>query len=170
MNIKVVFFWGLAVLFFAVVGIFGYMNQDLLLVVDDTPYEPEVKEITKNYTCKSVTGMNESTYSFLVVNDKLEKVTMTYKTLIEDVDGYASASSINNTINFGQINGMVSTLTGTGADFQLTVSFDPSNYDKNPVEEMSSDYTKLLMVVDSIDNYDTYVQAISNQEIEYTCE
>lgn len=170
MNIKVVVAWAIAIVFFAGVGIFGYFNQDLLLLDEEPTYIPITDDDSESHTCKAVLENGESTYLFQIRDNVIEKVSITYKANAENMELYEAASNINQVISMEKLNGMSTVLYGGISDFSLMVNVDPNEYDKGRVEEMSADYEKLSMIIDSINSYDLYKQAINQFGNTYICE
>lgn len=171
MNIKVVIVWIFAIILLFGLGIIGYLNQDLLLLKEDT-YIPKPIDgaSSQTKTCTATLANATSTYNFTIDNDKITTLTMIYKANNEDMDGYASASNINQFINVEKVDGVSAIMSGSTIDFSLTVNVLINNYDKARVEELNADFTKLSMVIDTIDDYETYKQAMANLGATYTCE
>ncbi len=167
MNIKVIIVWGLAVLIFAGIGLFGYLNQNLLYATDENFTPKNDTEIL--HTCKSTLEFGESLYRFSVKDEVIDRLAITYKSTTENIELYESASNINRAIMEG-INGVTSAMSGGIADFSLTINVNVTDYDKEKIEEMTNDFTKLLMVIDSISSYDVYNQALAQLNTTYTCE
>lgn len=170
MNIKVVVVWAIAIIIFAVIGIFGYFNQDLLLLEEDQNYTPIMDNNLEKHTCTAFLDGGQSTYIFEINNKVIEKVSITYKTTVEDIEKYETASNINQVISSEKLNGMNAVMYGGTSDFSLMININPNAYDKARVEAMSSDYEKLSMIIDSINSYSLYQQAISQTGNLYTCE
>lgn len=168
MNIKVVIVWIFVIILLFGLGLLGYMNQDLLIVPDDN-YTPIVDDV-KTITCSRQTNEYESTYRFSIKNDVIDKVSIMYKTNIEDINAYTSASIINKTILSEKLTGLRVSMNGGLSDFSLNVDVDLSNYDKIHVEEMSDNYNRLLMVIDSITDIESYKETLSYTGNTYTCE
>lgn len=170
MNIKVVVVWAIAIVLFAGIGIFGYFNQDLLLLEEEPTYIPITDDDSETHTCTATLAGGQSTYLFEIREGIIEKVSITYKANSENLELYESAANINQVISGEKLNGMSTVMYGGVSDFSLMVNVDPNEYDKARVEAMSTDYEKLSMIIDSINTYDLYHQAISQIGNTYTCE
>ncbi len=170
MNIKVVVAWAIAIVFFAGIGIFGFFNQDLLLLEEDPTYIPITDDDSEKHTCKTNLAGGESTYLFEIKDNKIEKISITYKANQENLELYEAASNINQVISTEKLNGMSTVMYGGVGDFSLMVNVDPNEYDKGRVEAMSSEYEKLSMIIDSINDYSLYQQAINQMGNSYICE
>ena len=145
------------------------MNQDLLETPDDT-YVPIGAEGTKSVICSRVTDDYESKYNFEIKDDTINRIAIMYKTNVEDIDAYSAASSINQIISYQKLQGLSVTMYGGLTDFSLNVNVNPSDYDKARVEEMSDDFSKILMVIDSITDIELYKKALEFDGNTYTCE
>lgn len=170
MNIKVVIVWAFAIVLFAGIGIFGYFNQNLLLIDDSKPYVPITDNDSESHTCRAVLPGGESIYLFQIRDNIIEKISITYKANAENLELYEAASNINQVISGEKLNGMSTVIYGGVSDFSLMVNVNPNEYDKARVESMSTDYEKLSMIIDSINDYQLYQQAISQIGNNYTCE
>ena len=165
MNMKVVLVWGFAILLFASIGIFGLVNQDLLIEEDQNDfYVPNDSNDIKSKTCNATTESGLSAYRFQVdENDDISKVIMTYTAKVENIDVYSSASNINNTNIFG----IETILNGGAADFDL------KNYDKVALETILQDLNKVSMLIDGdLTNYNTYKEMINQSQAgtTYVCD
>ena len=169
MNIKVVIIWSFAIILLFGLGLIGYFNQDLLLF-DNEPSSPLIDNDASNLTCTSENSGYSSTYSFIIKENKIERVSITYKTNVENIDAYTVASNINQTVSVQKINGVSAIMYGGISDFYLTVNVNVNDYDKASIESMSNDFSYLSMVIDSINEYHVYKQAIDQIGITYTCE
>ena len=168
MNIRLIIIWSFAIILLAGLGIIGYFNQDLLLI-DDEPYIPIVNSETKSLTCTLNKDTETSTYRFEIKDNLIERISLTYKTNIENVDTYTSASNINEAVAYDGINGVSVVMYGGVSDFSLTLNVNVNDYDKAKVESLTEDFTRLSMVIDTINDYDTYKKALA-QIGEYKCE
>ena len=171
MNMKVVLVWGFAILLFASIGIFGLVNQDLLIEEDQNDfYVPNDSNDIKSKTCNATTESGLSAYRFQVdENGDISKVIMTYTAKVENIDVYSSASNINNTNIFG----IETILNGGAADFVLIVTVDLKNYDKVALETILQDLNKVSMLIDGdLTNYDTYKEMINQSQAgtTYVCD
>ena len=170
MNIKVVVVWAIAIVLFAGIGIFGYFNQDLLLLEEEPTYIPIMDNASEKHTCIATLEGGVSTYMFEINDSVIEKVSITYKATAGNLELYEAASNINQVISGEKLNGMSTVMYGGISDFSLMVNVNPNEYDKARVEAMTTDYEKLSMIIDSISSYDLYRQAISQIGNTYTCE
>lgn len=170
MNMKVVIVWAFAVVLLLGIGIFGYFNQDLLLLNEEIP-APTPSTQVNNKICKLETENFISNYSFTIKNNIIDNVWITYTTKISDIPGYEIANNIINEINSKKLNGVSSPgLQGGTTDYSIRIQFNPKEYDKVRVEELTNEFSTLKMVIDSISDYDIYKQALSNLDTTYVCE
>lgn len=172
MNMKVIIIWGFAIVVLAGIGIFGYFNQDLLLL-DDNEYVPTPVPAVEASAkmCRATSDENESIYNFTIKNGVINNIWISYTAKSSDLEGYEAASTIASEIQSGKLNGITSAgLSGTSSDYSLKIQFNPKEYDKVRVEELTNEFSKLSMVIDSINDYDTYKMAISQIGNTYNCE
>lgn len=171
MNIKVVITWALAIVVFAGLGIFGFVNQDLLLEDNsDHVYVPSGNEGENAKICSKPIAGGTSSYRFNIdeATGKITKVIMTYTATADDMDAYIAASNINTS----EINGVNVAMSGGVSDFVLMVTVDLAIYDVVTVEALRNDFSKLSMAIDKIDDYEMYKSAINSMagEIPYNCD
>lgn len=145
------------------------MNQDLLLFTDDT-YTPIGSEGTTTLKCVYSVDSYESTYTFTIKDEKIERLSINYKTNVENIEAYTAASNINEAVSYEKLNGLSVTMYGGLSDFSMNVNVIPSDYDKARVESMTEDYNTLHMVIDSITDVELYKKAINQEDIIYACE
>lgn len=157
MNIKVVLVWVLAIIIFAILGVFGLVNQNLLLTKNQEPYVPSAGDNTKS--CRKKVGNGESSYIFTIddTTNEITHVTITYKATSLDQNVYAAAQLINNT----SINGIEANLSGTSIDFALVLNINVKSFDKVSADNLTDSFMALSMVVDNITDYNAYKQAIN---------
>lgn len=168
MNMKVVVVWAFAIILFAGLGIFGYFNQDLLVLNDDTPYVPIDLEDSKAHTCTRTMAVGKSDYKFLMdpKTKTIIRVTSIYTATAEDIDAYTAATNISN----ASIPGVSAVITGGISDFGLVVQINVSTVDKNSLEYYADDFAKLSIVIDNTDDYETYKSLINTVDSVYTCD
>lgn len=170
MNMKVVIVWGFAIVLLAGLGLFGYFNQDLLLI-DDNEYVPMAAPEATSKICRASSDESDSIYNFTIKDNVISTVVITYKAKSMDLEGYEAASTIAGEIQEKRLNGVTSAgLSGGTSDYSLRIQFNPKEYDKVRVEELTNEFSKLSMVIDSINDYNTYKTAISQIGNNYTCE
>ena len=173
MNIKVIIVWLFAIVVFAVIGVFGLVNQDLLVKQDEDVYnggplgkDENTRRCDKNFTDAT------SSYTFEIDEEtnQITKLTLTYNTLNQqgDFDRYKAAESIAN----ADINGVNARVDGTYTSFIFMITIDLATYDRARVELLQEEFSKLHMMVDSVTDYNAYVTAINDQEGDspYICE
>lgn len=169
MNIKVIIVWAFAIVIVGGIGLFGLVNQDLLVEQGDDIYTP-VQDVTgKNYYCSKAYENGDSTYTFEVDpnTNQITTITMTYNGKNSNIDAYTSAEVIDSY----DINGVQTTLSGTVSSFLFVVTVDLANYDKATVDALSMDFQKVAMIIDSLTDYESYVSAINDSTTgeHYTC-
>lgn len=160
MNMKVVITWGIVIAVFALVGIFGMVNQDLLVEVDNNPIIPidDSDEGSTIKVCNSALDNGNITYKFNISgNDKVEKITVTYNATASDIDAYAAASSLST----AEIPGVKSRISGSTSDFVLITTVNMEELDATVVEQYQNDLSKLALVLYKVQDYNTYTQTIN---------
>ncbi len=160
MNIKVVVIWALAIVLFFALGIFGMLNQDLLLTDTENTYTPKPVENANKKTCSATLPTGTSAYDFVLNANTLniERLVITYRATTSDINIYTAASNINN----ANINGISTNLSGTSGDFVLIVQVNLATLDKTMVDNMLNDFLTLSMDIENITNYDTYKMSLQN--------
>lgn len=167
---KVVIVWAFAVVVLLGVGLFGYFNQDLLLLTDDE-YVPAPVTESVSKSCKLVGDTYDSSYNFTIKDGVISTVLISYTAKTSDLAGYESANLIVGEISNKNLNGIVyQGFQGGVSDFSVRIQFNPREYDKVRVEELTTDFSNLKMVIDSINSYDVYKQALANLSSGYVCE
>lgn len=170
MNIKVVIVWAFVVVLFAGLGIFGYVNQDLLLLDNTEEYTPIQNEnyVIKRCNTSLVNGNNS--YIFSIKDDKIEKVSMNYTTIIEDNDAFASATNINLLATQEKVAGINTIFTGNASNFMLNVEVKLDEYDSTRISTYAEDFAKLSMVISQITDYEAYKELLLQTGNNFTCE
>lgn len=160
MNIKVVIVWAFAIVIIGGIGLFGALNQDLLVEQGDDVYVPTDVNNTKSHACSNVLTNGTSSYRFNIneETDLIDKVIITYSATTASLDDYTAASNILNK----EINGVSAVLRGEVSNFVLIVTVNVNELDKAAAETINSDFLRLSMVVDQLTDYETYKAAINN--------
>lgn len=174
MNIKVVIVWAFSCFLFLSIGIFGYLNRDLLV---DSPYnpiedEPPIIE-TISKKCVASNDYGDISYTFRInpENNNIEKLFINYKGVYENVEVYESASRINDRMNKVAVNGVNSQIYGTSRDISLNLNVNLLDYDTRVINEINSDLLNLGMIVDNITDYNSYINRIDNAlSLTFTCD
>lgn len=74
MNVKLVIAWVFAIIVFAIFGVFGYMNRDLLVKDDsNTDFTPIVNNEVIVHNCNKETNKGTLNYKYIVRDNKIEK-------------------------------------------------------------------------------------------------
>lgn len=163
MNAKLVIVWVFAIIVFAIFGVFGYVNQDLLVKDDpDTDFTPITNNEVIVYNCNKETNKGTLNYKYIVRDNKIEKTTVTFTAKEVSLNDYISANNINN-IN---VDGVTTSLKNGSTDFIISVTLDHNvnNYDFTNVQ---SDLNNLEMSLSKIDDYEN---AKLNLGTSFTCE
>lgn len=170
MNSKVIIVWSFAIIALALIGAFGYFNQNLLLVKEEEFVPVETTSTRK--VCQATTVSGRSVYTFTIdAEQQINNILLSYTSSAEDLTGYEAANLLASEITSQKINGLTSSgLQGGVANFDLKVGFNPREYDKIRVEELTNEFSKLYMVLDSIQDYEIYKQALANLGVSYQCE
>lgn len=166
---KVVVVWGLVVILFAGIGIFGLLNQDLLhdSASLNTPYVPSVDNEGKSMVCSSVRDDGSISYRFTLEEstNSISNVNISYSASNADLDTYTAATNLNNT----SINGVKIALSGTSTNFALIINVIVGNMDTASLVSSSEDLSKLGIIIESITDYETYKTALLATGT-YTCD
>lgn len=169
MNMKVVVIWGFVVILFAGMGIFGFLNQDVLQnpASLDEPYVPIVDTEGTSMVCTNVRDNGNSSYRFNLddATNAINTVNISYSISGADIDTYTSATNLNNS----DINGVNITLSGTSTDFVLIITATVGSMDTVTLANYADDLSRLGIIVEGLTDYDTYKQALSSTGI-YTCD
>lgn len=169
MNMKLVIVWLFAIVLIGGIGLFGWMNQDLLIEEDNTPYTPSVGDNVNTRICTNQLTNGSSSYSFAIdeATASVTSVVITYNQTLESLEDYEAA----NRIAQANVNGATAVLSGGVSDFVLIVTVTVSGFDTAAIETINSDLLRLGIVVDSITDYETYKTAINNvAPSPYTCD
>lgn len=169
MNMKVVVVWGFVVIVFAGLGIFGMLNQDILQSPPDlnTPYVPSGDDQGKSMVCTNIRENGNSSYRFTLdeTTNNITSVNISYSANNADIDTYTAATNLNNSV----INGVSIALSGTSTDFALIITVNVGSMDTVALESVSSDLSKLGIIIDGITDYETYKTALASSGA-YTCD
>lgn len=170
MNMKVVIVWAVAVVVLLGVGLFGYFNQDLLLLTDEEFVPTPIAEAEMK-SCRLTTDAYDSSYNFTIKDNVINSVIVSYTAKTTDLEGYEAANLIVSEISNKNLNGIIyQGFQGGSADYSVRLQFNPREYDKVRVEELTNEFSHLKMVIDSISDYEVYKQALSNLDQLYVCE
>lgn len=163
MNIKLIVAWVFAIIVFAIFGIFGYMNQDLLVKDDDKgEFTPIVNNDVTVKNCKSENQKGEVNYKYIIRDNKIEKTTVTFKAKNVSINDYISANNINNF----QTTGLTTSLSNGASDFIISITIDHSI----PTYDFTSINTDIDNLGISLSKIDDYENALISLGSSYTCE
>lgn len=166
MNIKLIIFWVFSIIVFLIIGIFGYMNQDLLKIRDvlDEESQPIVDEDIEVHNCKGLLVKGKVNYKYIIKEGKIDKTSVTFEAIRENVkvDDYMLATNINNFAN----EGITTSLNNGALDFKLVVTMDHSisSYDFTSIQ---NDLNGLGISLNKFDNYNDAVLFLGDT---FTCE
>lgn len=167
MNIKLVLVWIIGIILFLSIGIFGYVNRDLLVKTTDDSYTPIQTTINKR-TCTKINDTFTSTYTFYFNDaEEIDRVNIKYvQSTINEV-AYSSATTISNMT----IKGITSSLSGMASNFTFTMNVDLNNYDKTTLNSLNNDLINLSIVINNIKDYNSYKSALNNLDVNlaYNC-
>lgn len=163
MNVKLVIAWVFAIIVFAIFGVFGYMNRDLLVKDDsNTDFTPIVNNEVIVHNCKKETNKGTLNYKYIVRDNKIEKTTVTFTAREVNLSDYISANNINNLVS----EGVTTSLKNGSADFIISVTID-HNINSYDFTSIQSDLNNLEMSLSKIDDYEN---AKINLGTSFTCE
>ncbi|HOB25712.1 MAG TPA: hypothetical protein PLB45_01425 [Bacilli bacterium] len=162
MNKKLVVVWIFVIVIFVGLGLFGYLNQDLL--VDDSinnAYVPVSNTNTTNYTCTGTIERGSLSYKFSAIDDNIKSINIVYTATSGTVDDYTSAVNLSN----ASIKGMTVVLSGEINNFSLVIMVNMSSLDTTSLATYQDDLDKLSIVVKQLPSYTKYIESLSS----YTC-
>ena len=162
MNKKLVVVWIFVIVIFVGLGLFGYLNQDLL--VDDSinnAYVPVSNTNTTNYTCTGTIERGSLSYKFSAIDDNIKSINIVYTATSGTVDDYTSAVNLSN----ASIKGMTVVLSGEINNFSLVIMVNMSSLDTTSLATYQDDLDKLSIVVKQLPSYTKYIESLST----YTC-
>lgn len=163
MNVKLVIVWVFAIIVFTIFGVFGYMNQDLLVGDEDKKeFTPIVNDEVIVHNCTSETSKGSLNYKYIIRDNKIEKTIVTFTAKNVNLSDYVSANNINNI----SVTGATTSLKNGSNDFIISVTIDHGveSYDFTNIQ---SDLNNLGMSLSKIDNYEN---AVTNLGTSFTCE
>jgi hypothetical protein len=161
-NKKLVVVWIFVIVIFVGLGLFGYLNQDLL--VDDSinnAYVPVSNTNTTNYTCTGTIERGSLSYKFSAIDDNIKSINIVYTATSGTVDDYTSAVNLSN----ASIKGMTVVLSGEINNFSLVIMVNMSSLDTTSLATYQDDLDKLSIVVKQLPSYTKYIESLSS----YTC-
>ena len=162
MNKKLVVVWIFVIVIVVGLGLFGYLNQDLL--VDDSinnAYVPVSNTNTTNYTCTGTIERGSLSYKFSAIDDNIKSINIVYTATSGTVDDYTSAVNLSN----ASIKGMTVVLSGEINNFSLVIMVNMSSLDTTSLATYQDDLDKLSIVVKQLPSYTKYIESLSS----YTC-
>lgn len=169
MNMKVVVVWGFAILLLAVVGIFGFLNQDLLKSPTDfdKPYVPALDTEGKSMVCSIMRDNGNSSYRFILdgKTNNIASVYISYSISNADIDTYTSANNLNN----ATISGLTTNISGSSTDFAIDITANVGQLDTVALEESATDLSKLGIIIENITDYDIYKSVLLASDA-YICD
>lgn len=170
MNIKLIIVWAFAIVIIGGIGLFGWMNQDILTSPEEnSPYVPSGEEGTNSRVCSATLANGTNSYSFAIdeATDSITSITITYNQSVESLDDYTAANNIVQ----ANINGATAHITGGVSDFVLILTINVTGYDVTGISNINADLLRLGIVVDTITDYNTYKTALNNaSSTPYTCD
>jgi hypothetical protein len=165
MNIKVVLIWAFVVIVCFGIGIFGYVNRDLIVSVNDTDSDTKIEQVEyTSKSCYATTSDATVTYTFRInpSSNQIERLFVKYEAKSENLDAYVAAANINQTVNDSEIYGVNTQLYGTSSDVVLNLNVNLLEYDSNAISELNTDLSTVNMLVDHITDYSSYQNAINS--------
>ena len=171
MNIKVIIVWLFAIVIVGGIGVFGYVNQDLLVDQGKEVYTPSTgNKDAVNYFCSKTTDAYDSTYTFELNKEtnQITNVLITYNSKVTNLEAHTAATNITGY----DINGVRPTLNGTVGSFMFMVNVNTTNFDQTMLDTLSPEFQKLGMLISNEPDFNTYVSALNNSTTgeHYTCQ
>ncbi len=162
MNKKLVVVWIFVIVIFVGLGLFGYLNQDLLVDYSiNNAYVPVSNTNTTNYTCTGTIERGSLSYKFSAIDDNIKSINIVYTATSGTVDDYTSAVNLSN----ASIKGMTVVLSGEINNFSLVIMVNMSSLDTTSLATYQDDLDKLSIVVKQLPSYTKYIESLSS----YTC-
>ena len=161
MNMKVVIVWAFAIVIIGGIGLFGWMNQDLLIEEGpNIPYNPAIGgEGTSSKTCyKNLENGSSYTYGFNIddATASISNFTATFNERSASLEKYEAASKLQNT----QITGFTASIIGGVSSFQVQVTVNINTLDTVGLAAVSNELNLLEIVVEKNTDYNSYKTAI----------
>jgi len=161
-NKKLVVVWIFVIVIFVGLGLFGYLNQDLLVDYSiNNAYVPVSNTNTTNYTCTGTIERGSLSYKFSAIDDNIKSINIVYTATSGTVDDYTSAVNLSN----ASIKGMTVVLSGEINNFSLVIMVNMSSLDTTSLATYQDDLDKLSIVVKQLPSYTKYIESLSS----YTC-
>ena len=165
-NMKVVIFWVLIIFVFVGLGLFGYLNQDLVQNKEDEPFVPQVNT-EKLVSCKTTVERGDIQYDFsLNQDDSIKDVRIVYIAKDGTIDDYASATSLSK-IN---VLGVNPSLQYEYNNFMLTLLLTINKFDANNIVSYKQYLDDLKIVIINEQNLDNYKNNLNTTYGSVSCE
>lgn len=169
MNTRLIIVWIFAVVLLLGIGLFGYVNRDLIAMDEVENYKPEETKQVNIKTCNLILDKGQATYMFQIDNDVIVKYSASYKTSVEDLDKYQITSNINNALST-DVNGITPVFSGGISDFSILINVDSMTYDKDKVGLSSEGLKKLNLIISDINNFEIFKSQIDAISLPFTCD
>lgn len=170
MNMKVIVIWSLAIVIFGVIGLFGCVNQDLLVDenMQNEEYIPKTDTSEKTRVCSRSDENITNSYQFTIdgTTNYIKRISISYLAFNAEIDSYSAATNLNN----ADINGLNINLSGSSTEFNLSINVDLTKIDLATLSNYANDLSKLNIIIDAITDYDSYKTALNSSEKAYNCD
>lgn len=164
MNSKLIMVWVIGIVLFVGLFVFGFVNRDLLTNSKVDEFTP-IKNKQTTHTCTKNLEDGISTYTFFLdENDQVNKVNVKFISTSVNEKKYSSSTTLNNL----NIKGITTSLNGLSNNFTFTMNVDLLNYDKVTLGTMSNELIDLSIVINNINDYETYKLALNNLDVNST--
>ena len=164
LNIKLIAFWATVIFIFAALGIFGYLNQDLIPKKEDA-YVPKIEG--NNRICSYENKLANVEYTFSLNEDNsVKSVAIKYSSKSGDALEYAKLNEISGL----SVSGINSTFEGDVSNFTLMLFIKPDGLDYSTLNNYISKYNDMKIIIINSANYNTYIDAFNENNILVTCQ
>ncbi len=157
MNTKVVVAWAFVIAVFALLGIYGYANQDLLKNVEQDDFQPIVDAQNK-HECVATLDRGKVTYTF--ANDDQNQITNLYieyknTTNLENNDTISDYTNAANLSNMS-VKGIDVLIDGGISNFSLKLFVNQDEYDTEALSAQQLGLDQLNIHITKEKDYETY--------------
>lgn len=171
-NIKVVVLWLFFIVLFGGLGLFGYLNRDIIedLPDDKSVYQPKVNSKIV-YNCVTTLDRGNVSYKFLLnetnlINSlQITYISNTKTSSNEDIDDYTHAANLSNM----DVDGIDTIINGSIGDFSLQLFVNINAYNENTLASSNSELSALNILITKETNYESYSNLLSAAYPNTTC-
>lgn len=157
MNTKVVVVWAFIIAIFALLGIYGYVNRDLLKNVEQEDFQPIVDAENK-HECVATLDRGKITYTF--ANNDSNQITnlyIEYKNTLnvensDTISDYTNAANLSNM----SVKGIDALIDGGISNFSLKLFINQDEYDADALSSQQLALDQLKIHITKEKDYESY--------------